>query len=52
MSVVAEVKDTIIDAKKKYDKEKYISVLEDYTFKYVDKNPIRNPYGRCGKTSA
>ena len=29
MSVVAEVKDTIIDAKKKYDKEKYISVLEE-----------------------
>lgn len=29
MSVVAEVKDTVIDAKKKYDKEKYISVLED-----------------------
>ena len=27
-------------------------ILEDYTFKYVDKNPIRNPYGRCGKTSA
>ena len=24
-------------------------ILEDYTFKYVDKNPIRNPYGRCGK---
>ena len=26
-------------------------ILEDYTFKYVDKNPIRNPYGRCGKKS-
>ena len=24
-------------------------ILEDYTFTYVDKNPIRNPYGRCGK---
>ena len=24
-------------------------ILEDYTFKYVGKNPIRNPYGRCGK---
>lgn len=24
-------------------------ILEDYTFKYIDKNPIRNPYGRCGK---
>ena len=29
MSVVSEVKDTVIDAKKKYDKEKYISVLEE-----------------------
>lgn len=29
MSVVAEVKDTIIDAKKKYDKEKYIDILEE-----------------------
>lgn len=29
MSVVAEVKDTIVEAKKKYDKEKYISVLEN-----------------------
>ena len=24
-------------------------ILDDYTFKYIDKNPIRNPYGRCGK---
>jgi hypothetical protein len=29
MPVVMEVKDTIIDAKKKYDKEKYIEVLEE-----------------------
>ena len=29
MSVIAEVKDTVIDAKKKYDKEKYIQVLEE-----------------------
>ena len=29
MSVAAEVKDTIIYAKKKYDKEKYISILEE-----------------------
>ena len=27
-------------------------ILDDYTFKYVDKNLIRNPYGRSGKTSA
>ena len=26
-------------------------ILEDYTFKYVDKNLIRNLYGRCGKKS-
>ena len=26
-------------------------ILDDYTFKYIDKNPIRNPYGRCGKKS-
>lgn len=24
-------------------------ILEDYTFTYIDKNPVRNPYGRCGK---
>ena len=24
-------------------------ILEDYTFKYVDKNLIRNPYGRYSK---
>ena len=24
-------------------------ILDDYIFKYVDKNPIRNPYGRYGK---
>ena len=24
-------------------------IFDDYSFKYVDKNPIRNPYGRCGK---
>lgn len=24
-------------------------ILEDYTFKYIDKNPIRNPYGRKEK---
>ena len=24
-------------------------ILDDYTFTYVDKNPIRNLYGRCGK---
>lgn len=24
-------------------------ILDDYTFKYIDNNPIRNPYGRCGK---
>lgn len=29
MSLIAEVKDTVIDAKKKYDKEKYIQVLEE-----------------------
>ena len=29
MSVISEVKDTVIDAKKKYDKEKYIQVLEE-----------------------
>ena len=29
MSIINEVKGTIIDAKKKYDKEKYIQVLEE-----------------------
>lgn len=24
-------------------------ILEDYTFTYIDKNPVKNPYGRCGK---
>lgn len=34
MSVISEVKDAIIDAKKKYDKEKYIEVLEENLKKY------------------
>lgn len=29
MSVISEVKDAVVDAKKKYDKEKYIYVLEE-----------------------
>ena len=29
MSIINEVKETIVDAKKKYDKEKYIQVLEE-----------------------
>ena len=29
MSVVMEVKETIVEAKKKYDKEKYLEVLEE-----------------------
>ncbi len=29
MSVISEVKDTVLDAKKKYNKEKYIQVLEE-----------------------
>ena len=29
MSVVSEVKETIIEAKKKYDKDKYIEILEE-----------------------
>ena len=24
-------------------------ILEDYTFTYIDKNLVKNPYGRCGK---
>ena len=36
MSVISEVKDALLDAKKRYDKEKYIDVLEENLSKYED----------------
>ena len=47
MSIVMEVKDAVVEAKRKYDKEKYIDVLEENLKKY--ENEIERLNGQLSK---
>lgn len=48
MSVISEVKDAVVDAKKKYNKEKYIEVLEENLKIYEEElKRLNNQLNNC-----